>query len=354
MKKNFLIKLFLLCTNFTFAQTQFNYNNYIYSITDSASGITYGFASGSDRTNIIDKGLINYRTTGYLPFFNTSGKVKLLKTVRLKDNISEFIGIDTKGVQGQILISKKDSILTCNIPDILFGTKVMRKNIVTFDNKNNTFKIVSELPDDISSYYKMNLKRNFIEERYYVELIINDEKVKFLVDTANSNALTCNSNSILNKPEDTYIYNSLNGFKVETETLQKYTLNNISHKNFTIKNDVIYFHSGKNILGNSFFLNYEDVIFDLKNKVIYLKNEFRTVNPFSDEVMFTLNSEGNVEIGFINMDSNYYQSGFRVGDIISFEDSMFEEEIKRNPCNSRIIVSEYLNNKQQLPNFIKK
>lgn len=96
------------------------------------------------------------------------------------------------------------------------------------------------------------------------------------------------------------------------------------------------------------------MIFDLKNKVIYLKNEFRTVNPFSDEVMFTLNSEGNVEIGFINMDSNYYQSGFRVGDIISFEDSMFEEEIKRNPCNSRIIVSEYLNNKQQLPNFIKK
>lgn len=354
MKKIFLIKLFVLCTNILFAQTKFEYNNYIYSITDTVSGITYGFDSGSDRTNIIDKGLIKYKTTGYIPFFNTSGKIKTLKTIRLKENISEAIGINANRAQAQILISKKDSIITCNIPDVLFGTKVMRKNILTFDNKNNSFKVISKLPDDISLYHKMSLKRNFIEERYYVEFMINGKEMKFLIDTASSNAITCNDNKILNKSGDTYTYNSLNGFKVETQTSQKYTSNSISHDDFDIKNDVIYFHKGKNIVGNSFFLNYENVIFDLKNKAIYLKNEFRSVHPFSDEILFMLNSENNIEIGFINMNSEYYKSGFRVGDVIIFDDQSLEEAIKNNSCNARQIINEYLNNNKQLPKIVKK
>lgn len=354
MKKIFLIKLLVFCTNISFAQTKFEYNNYIYSITDTVSGITYGFDSGSDRTNIIDKGLIKYKTTGYIPFFNTSGKIKTLKTIRLKENISEAIGIDANRAQAQILISKKDSIITCNIPDVLFGTKVMKKNILTFDNKNNSFKVISKLPDNISLYHKMNLKRNFIEERYYVEFMINGKEIKFLIDTASSNAITCNDNKILNKPGDTYTYNSLNGFKVETETSQKYTSNSISHDSFDIKNDMIYFHEGKNIIGNSFFLNYENVIFDLKNKAIYLKNEFRAVHPFSDKILFMSNAGDNIEIGFINTNSEYYKSGLRVGDVITFDDQLFEEKIRKNPCDSSQIIREYLKNNKKLPKIIKK
>lgn len=85
-----------------------------------------------------------------------------------------------------------------------------------------------------------------------------------------------------------------------------------------------------------------------------MKNEFRSVHPFSDEILFMLNSENNIEIGFINMNSEYYKSGFRVGDVIIFDDQSLEEAIKNNSCNARQIINEYLNNNKQLPKIVKK
>lgn len=350
MNQGIIYIILLFCFN-TNAQSKFELNHNIYSIKDSLSGVVYGFDSASKKTNIFDRGKLNYKVTGYQLVSNISAKMKFIKTVKIKNAIS---GFKDKKIKGQILMNEKElSDKSCWNFDILFGNQFLKNYIISFDNKESRFEILEELPQNIDQFNKLNLTYNMLVDDYFVNLKINNVELEFLIDTASSNGISCNDSTLLNKVKNTYIYNTLNAFTIQEQKVTEYNLNSIFHHDFRIKNDIVHHQSIKNIIGNSFFLNFENVIFDFKNKTIYLKNEFRQMTPFSDDILFTANSNNQLEIGFLNTNSIYYKQGFRLGDIIKFDDKNFENKILSNPCQAQFIINEHLKNNHSLPSYSK-
>ena len=354
MKKIILFNMIFLFSLFSFSQVKFEKPFNIYMITDSITGFTFGFDSGASRTVIFNPEKMKYKTTGFLPFNNTTGKIKFLKTVMLKEEITKTTNIDTKNIKATILYKEGDLPNYCNLPEVLLDVRILKKHILSFDNLRNEFNVLSKLPDDINSFNKLDLIRNFIDKRYYVKLLINGKEEKFLVDTGSNNSIFSSNKKNLNVAQEKIYYHSLNAFKYENEFIEKYTSNTIQQGDFIFKLDEIFYSPNKNILGNSFFLNFEKVIFDFKNKAIYLKNEYSKTAIFDDEINFEINDDNEIMISIINDKNIFYKAGFRIGDIIKFEDSEFEELLKRNPCDTYLIIRDYLTNEKQLPKFIKK
>lgn len=232
MNQGIIYIILLFCFN-TNAQSKFELNHNIYSIKDSLSGVVYGFDSASKKTNIFDRGKLNYKVTGYQVITNISAKMKFIKTVKIKNAIS---GFRDKKIKGQILMNEKElSDKPCWNFDILFGNQFLRNYIISFDNEKSRFKILEELPQNIDQFNKLNLTYNMLVDDYFVKLKINDVEIEFLIDTASSNGISCNDSTLLNKIKNTYIYNTLNAFTIQEQKVTEYNLNSIVHNDFRIK-----------------------------------------------------------------------------------------------------------------------
>lgn len=99
-------------------------------------------------------------------------------------------------------------------------------------------------------------------------------------------------------------------------------------------------------------LNVSNSLFLFYNQPNFKKNYEKVI--FDDEINFKINDDNEIMISIINDKSSFYKSGFRIGDIIKFEDFEFEALLKRDSCEIYSIVRDYLTNEKQIPKFIKK
>jgi hypothetical protein len=106
-------------------------------------------------------------------------------------------------------------------------------------------------------------------------------------------------------------------------------------------------------MGNSFFLNFEEVIFDFKGKCIYLRNEIATHDPFPYDILFSATDDGRIEIAYIKASCNYHQQGVRLGDIVKLEDNELETQLLSNPCATLSILAAWKAKQNTTPKFVK-
>lgn len=340
----------LFSTPFVYSQTKFEVSDQNYFIIkDSVSGITYSFDSGAKSSNLFDKEAFDYTFRGVSLITNATGKLKFIQKGRIKHEFKELGLVKTTA---NILGGKNMNV--CMDADIMLGTRELKKHKLSFNNKTHIVKKLDELPADIDKYMKLDLSYNLFDDRYYTVLEINGKKEKLLVDTGYSGSITLKSDENLTEKSDTYSFLSLVAFRVEELKIEEFKNNTIKHNGLTFKKNIVHQNGQiENILGNSFFLDFEEVIFDLKAKRIYLLNETGTFNEFKEDILFSANDDNEFEIIYIKNSSDYYKKGIRVGDRISLNDKKLEADILASPCQMYAILNDWRSKNNGFPEFLK-
>lgn len=339
--KTFFLFVALITWIPDFAQVRFQVNSLNYCVIyDSVKGVSYSFDSGSEYSNLFDKGTLKHKFGGLSLIQNAQGKFKFIKKGRIKEEVP---GLGTIRTNANILGNADFSKENCVPVDLLLGSRAMKKHKLHFDNERLIIKSLDTLPADIAGYRKLQLQYGFFNNDYFTWLDINGEKIKFLVDTGYSGHITVSTDENLTKPAESYDYFDLVGFTVGETTVQQHNDNTITHNGIPFVNDVVYSYAsgGMNIIGNAFFLSYDDVIFDLKGKAIYLRNEGKRFDPFPDDVLFGVDSDDVFRIIYLKNSSELYRQGFRVGDAIVLQDKELVRRLRAAPCESVSILREW-------------
>ncbi|AWH83902.1 hypothetical protein HYN59_01665 [Flavobacterium album] len=319
-----------------------SFNNYV--IRDSVKSITYSFDSGSEHSNLFDKGKFDHKFGGISLIQNANGGFKFIKKGRIREDIP---GLGNVRTNANILANEEFAKDNCIPVDLLLGSRAMKNYTLHFDNKRGILSSVDLLPANIDEYIKLELKHGFFDYDYYTFLEVNGHREKFLVDTGYSGQIALESAEGLPSASDSYSFFDLVAFRVSQTTLNRHDSAVVKHNDIIFKNNVVYSFSnnGMNIIGNAFFLNFEDVIFDLKNKCIYLRNEKERYDPFSDDIIFGADADNNIHIVYIKSSSKYYVDGFRIGDQVVLEDKGLERRLLDSPCETIDILRKWkLNN----------
>lgn len=335
-----------------FSQTKFEVSHYnYYVLKDSVNGISYSFDSGSEDSNLFDRGRLQYKKRGFSLIQNVDGKFRIILKARLTTHID---GLGEVAAKANILADTAFTKKHCIDIDLLLGMRELKRHILHFDNRGGMMTKLQELPPDIHTYARLELTSNIFGDKFFTTLDINGKKQKFLVDTGYSGGLTVNSGEYLSEKVDEVAYYELAAFLSQEARQEKYAGNALLHKGVRFKTDVVYCAPGRsNMLGNSFFLNFEEVIFDFKGKCIYLRNETTTHDPFPYDILFSATDDGRIEVVYIKASCHHHQQGVRLGDIIKLEDSELETQLLSNPCATLSILAAWKAKHNTTPEFVK-
>lgn len=344
--------LLLLCGPFAACQVKFDISlQGLYIVTDTINNTVYSFDTGSESSNLFNRDKFDYGFGGITLVTNASGKPKLIKKGHIK---SSFAGLGSVRTNANILGDKKFSESHCLDFDILLGTKALKKHLLCFNNNTRTLTPLGQLPSNIAQYQKLELTSGFFDRRYYTTLEINGKKEEFLVDTAYSGGVLVNDDSHLADKEEVYSVLSLVAFRIEAETTERFVNNEVKHNGTTFKNTRVYYNKNyPNLLGNSFFLSYDEVIFDLKNKSIYLLNEQAQKEVFAGDVFIAPTDEKDFTINFIKHSGPYYRDGYRAGDKVALQDKELEQQLLASPCDTYKIIMDWQEKHNAFPEFYK-
>lgn len=311
--------------------------NNCYTLQDTLNDIVYSFDSGSDRANLFDRGRLAHSFRGFTLVQNSEGKFRFKKIGRIKQEVP---GLGLMKINANILLGKRSADTVCYGIDLMLGARQMKKHKLSFNNKTGTMTRLAALPADISVYTKLKLSRGLLDHHYYTTLSINGAEEVFLVDTGYSGQVALASGKDLGTSRDSHTFYTLAGFEAARHTLTEHAGNTISHDGVTFKNDVVYSFGtdGNNFIGNAFFLNFEEVIFDLADKAIYLRNEGERYDPFSEDILFSPTTNNTIAIIYLKESSSYYKQGYRTGDTIILDDKELEASLLNTPCNTISIL----------------
>lgn len=349
LTKNIII-LFLFYYSLSLAQTSFHIGDHnLIIVNDTIHNINYTFDSGSEDTNVFTDS-IHYKKNGLLHFLSNP---TLLKTGKIEQELIELGNVKTNA---NILYSSEDNL--CIDFDIALGHKILKQHILKFDFSNNVLTKLKKLPDNLTDYTQLELSYNPFVDNYFTRLTINGKQEKLLVDTGNSNGITLKHNKHLTRVEDSIALLGLTAFGIKEIETVIYSKNSVTNGSHTFAIDIVDYSSyNKNILGIGFFLHFEEVIFDIENKVIYLGKE-RKYNSLRDriEIDFSAIDETKTEFAIIYLrnSSSYYQTGFRIKDFIRFTNSEFLKKLQADPeCNVNKIIQDWYAEHHQFPEFEK-
>src|SRR5690606_14450913 len=150
-------------------------------------------------------------------------------------------------------------------------------------------------------------------DEYYVNMNINGNDYKLLLDTGYSGKILINSPEKLDLPYQIYdsYSNSLHTRKSEIQFVFRDVPLEIT--NFKINQEV---KSCKmNLVCIGFLKQFNHVIIDLKNNKLFLSKKTNSEdNNTQDEIFFYVNDNREIEINTLRRESELYNNGFRVGE----------------------------------------
>lgn len=194
----------LLAGTALYSQVKFKVNSQnVYTIRDTLNVIVFAFDSGSEHSNLFDRGKINYSFRGVSLAQNACGGMKFIRKAKIRENVP---GLGTIRTNANILADEAFSSENCIPFDLLLGARVMKKHKLHFDNKRNILTRLDSLPADIGGYMRLELKHGLFNHDYYTILDINGRREKFLVDTGYSGHITMKSAQNNREAADAYDY----------------------------------------------------------------------------------------------------------------------------------------------------
>lgn len=347
MKPVYKLFLFFLLSNYYFgySQTSFEETMGFPTINDSKSNFKFAIDTGASTTFYLNKEISNNKWKGFFIASDSHKKFKIYNLRQIDLTLDELGKVKTKGIFA-------DQLPACLAIDVFFGLDVINDKTIHYDFVKNNLTISDGISFNKNHFTEISLSTNIYGDEYYVNMNINGNDYKLLLDTGYSGKILINSPEKLDLPYQTYdsYSNSLTTRKSEIQFVFLDVPVEIS--NFKINQEV---KSGKmNLVGIGFLKQFNHVIIDLKNNKLFLSKKTNSEdNNTQDEIFFYVNDNREIEINTLRRESELYNNGFRVGDKIKFSDKKLELSIIENPCDVNKLVEEWRVSNSSFPLFTK-
>lgn len=245
------------------------------------------------------------------------------------------------------------TIKQCLNIDLFLGVELLKSKKLHYNFKDRLFTNLPNLTSiNLDNFIEIPISRNAYDSYYYISIMINEKKTKFLVDLGFSGEIQLKkdiskTNNLIEITD--VFYFGANSKQVKT--IEKYNDVELSFpNNVRLINSISKIKGNKlNLIGIGFFKQFEEVIFDFKQKKIYVSKSKLIQNNIDRPIGFEIN-DNKIFISYINHSSEYFKSGFRVGNIVNFEDKTIQQTLlQAAPCEINELIRTWKNeNKKPL------
>src|SRR5690606_25264581 len=157
----------------------------------------FAIDTGASTTFYFNKEISNNKWKGFFIATDSQKKYKIFNLRQIDLTLDELGKVKTKGIYS-------DQLETCLAIDVFFGIDIINNKIIHYDFDEKNLMISDSISFNKKDFTEINLSTNIYGDEYYVNMNINGNDYKLLLDTGYTGKIAINSVQKLNLPYQIY------------------------------------------------------------------------------------------------------------------------------------------------------